>query len=93
MGDKQKNLVIKFLKKMKNGIHLDVAEFSKLKPNYLKSVKKVVLGKHFQVSGYFSLKQTSFLWIVYRECKTAICYILEACGGKDAGVCIYDENA
>ena len=64
MGDKQKNLVIKFLKKMKNGIHLDVAEFSKLKPNYLKSVKKIGLGKQFQVSGYFSLEQKSFLWIV-----------------------------
>ena len=32
----------------------------------------------------------------YRECKNTtllFVYILEACGGKDAGVCIYDENA
>ena len=49
---------------MKNGIHLEDAEFFKLKPNYLKSVKKVGLGKQFQVSGYFYVKQTSFLWIV-----------------------------
>ena len=46
---------------MKNGIHLEDAEFFKLKPNYLKSVKKVGLGKHLQVSGDFCLKQTSFL--------------------------------
>ena len=49
---------------MKNGIHLEDAEFFKLKPNYLKSVKKVGLGKHLQVSGDFCLKQTSILWIV-----------------------------
>ena len=64
MEDKQKKSSIKFLKKMKNGIHLEVAEFSKLKPNYLNSVKKVGLGKQFQVSGDFCLEQTSFLWIV-----------------------------
>ena len=46
---------------MKNGIHLEDAEFFKLKPNYLKSVKKVRLGKQFQVSGYFCVEQTSFL--------------------------------
>ena len=52
---------------MKNGIHLEVAEFSKLKPNDLKSVKNVGFGKHFQVSGDFCLKQTSFLWIVFHH--------------------------
>ena len=49
----KKKISIKVLKKMKNGIHLEDAEFFKLKPNYLKSVKKVGLGKQFQVSGYF----------------------------------------
>ena len=49
---------------MKNGIHLEDAEFFKLKPNYLKSVKKVGLGKQFQVSGYFYVEQSSFLWMV-----------------------------
>ena len=51
--------------KMENGNHLEVAEFSKLNPNYLKSVKKVRLGKQFQVSGYFCVEQTSFLWMVH----------------------------
>ena len=50
---------------MKNGIHLEDAEFFKLKPNYLKSVKKVGLGKQFQVSGYFYVEQSSFLWMVH----------------------------
>ena len=49
---------------MKNGIHLEDAEFFKLKPNYLKSVKQDGLGKQFQVSGDFCLEQNSFLWIV-----------------------------
>ena len=57
----KKKISIKVLKKMKNGIHVEDAEFFKLKPNYLKSVKKVGLGKQFQVSGYFYVKQTSFL--------------------------------
>ena len=57
----KKKISIKVLKKMKNGIHLEDAEFFKLKPNYLKSVKKVGLGKQFQVSGYFYVEQSSFL--------------------------------
>ena len=47
--------------KMEIGFHLKDVGFIELKPNYLKSVKKVGLGKQFQVSGYFYVKQTSFL--------------------------------
>ena len=46
---------------MKNDSHLEAVEFIELQINYLKSVKKVGLGKHLQVSGDFCLKQTSIL--------------------------------
>ena len=64
--------------KMENGNHLEVAEFSKLNPNYMKSVKKVGLGKQIQVSGDFCVKQSVFLWMVsdylQRKSCCGICY-------------------
>ena len=47
--------------KMEIDFHLKDVGFIELKPNYLKSVKKVGLGKQFQVSGYFYVEQSSFL--------------------------------
>ena len=80
---------------MKNGIHLEDAEFFKLKPNYLKSVKKVGLGKQFQVSGYFYVKQTSFLWMVCYGIKYRHFWkcMMSKCQSNKAKETFYIENS